>query len=40
MKRLKVILKRLFCLPPLPTVLIAVPSFMFVFIILLSLIHI
>ena len=34
MKRLKVILKRLFCLPPLPTVLIAVPSFMFVFIIL------
>lgn len=34
MKRLKAILKKLFFLPPLPTVLIAVPSFIFVFIML------
>lgn len=34
MERFKRILKRLFCLPPLPTVLIAVPSFVFVFVIL------
>ena len=34
MKRLKAILKRVFCLPPLPTVVIAVPSFVFVFVML------
>ena len=34
MKRLKQILRRLFCLPPLPTVLIAVPSFVLVFVML------
>lgn len=34
MERLKGILKKLFFLPPLPTVLIAVPSFIFVFVIL------
>ena len=34
MKRFKQILKKLFCLPPLPTVLIAIPSFVFVFVIL------
>ena len=34
MERLKVILKKIFFLPPLPTVLIAVPSFVFVFIML------
>ncbi len=31
MERFKKLLKKLFCLPPLPTVLIAVPSFVFVF---------
>lgn len=31
MERLKELLKKIFCLPPLPTVLIAVPSFVFVF---------
>ena len=34
MKRLKAVLKRVFCLPPLPTVLVAVPSFVFVFVML------
>ena len=34
MQRLKEIFKKLFCLPPLPTVLIAVPSFIFVFVML------
>ena len=34
MKRLKAILKKIFVLPPLPTVLIAVPSFLFVFVVL------
>ncbi|HIW74677.1 MAG TPA: hypothetical protein H9684_10160 [Firmicutes bacterium] len=34
MKRLKAVLKKLFFLPPLPTVLIAVPSFLFVFVML------
>lgn len=34
MERFKETLKRLFCLPPLPTVLIAVPSFVFVFVML------
>lgn len=34
MERLKAVLKKIFCLPPLPTVLIAVPSFLFVFIML------
>ena len=32
MKRFKQILKKLCCLPPLPTVLIALPSFVFVFV--------
>ena len=31
MERLKVVLRKLFCLPPLPTILIAVPSFVLVF---------
>lgn len=34
MKRLKVVLKKIFFLPPLPTILIAVPSFVFVFVML------
>ena len=34
MKRLKTFLKKLFFLPPLLTVLIAVPSYIFVFIML------
>lgn len=34
MNRFKAILKKLFCLPSLPTVLIAVPSFVFVFFVL------
>lgn len=34
MERLKAVLKKLFFLPPLPTVLIAVPSFIFVFVML------
>lgn len=34
MERFKRILKKLFCLPPLPTMLIAIPSFIFVFVIL------
>lgn len=34
MQRLKTVLKKLFFLPPLPTVLIAVPSFIFVFVML------
>ena len=34
MERLKTILKKIFVLPPLPTVLIAVPSFVFVFVML------
>ena len=34
MEKLKGILKKIFCLPPLPTVLIAVPAFIFVFVIL------
>ena len=34
MERLKQFLKKLFCLPPLPTVLIAIPSFVFVFVML------
>lgn len=34
MKRLKAVLKRVFCLPPLLTVVIAVPSFAFVFVML------
>lgn len=34
MERLKTILKKIFVLPPLPTVLIAVPSFIFVFVML------
>lgn len=34
MERLKQILKKLFFLPPLPTVLIAIPAFVFVFVIL------
>ena len=34
MGRLKSVLKKLFFLPPLPTVLIAVPSFLLVFILL------
>ena len=34
MQRLKQVLKRLFCLPPLPTVLISLPSFVFVFVML------
>ena len=34
MERLKIFLKKIFFLPPLPTVLIAVPSFLFVFVIL------
>ncbi len=34
MEHLKAVLKKLFFLPPLPTVLIAVPSFIFVFVIL------
>ena len=34
MKRFKTVLKKMFFLPPLPTVLIAVPSFIFVFIML------
>ena len=34
MQRLKAIIKKIFFLPPLPTVLIAVPSFLFVFVML------
>ena len=34
MKRLKAVLKKIFFLPPLPTVLISVPSFIFVFVML------
>ena len=34
MERLKAVLKKIFFLPPLPTVLIAVPSFIFVFVML------
>lgn len=34
MERIKAVLKRIFFLPPLPTVLIAVPSFLFVFLML------
>ena len=34
MKRIKVVLKKIFFLPPLPTILIAVPSFAFVFVML------
>lgn len=34
MEHLKAVLKKLFFLPPLPTVLIAVPSFIFVFVML------
>lgn len=34
MGKIKEILKKVFCLPPLPTVVIAVPSFIFVFIML------
>ncbi len=34
MERLKTVLKKIFVLPPLPTVLIAVPSFVFVFVML------
>ena len=34
MERLKAFLKKIFFLPPLPTVLIAIPSFIFVFIML------
>lgn len=34
MKRLKGVLRKIFFLPPLPTVLIALPSFVFVFIVL------
>ena len=34
MDRLKAVLKKIFFLPPLPTVLIAIPSFLFVFVML------
>lgn len=34
MARFKKLLRKMFCLPPLPTVLIAVPSFIFVFVML------
>lgn len=34
MERFKQILKKIFCLPPLPTVLVSVPSFIFVFVML------
>ena len=34
MKRLEAVLKKIFFLPPLPTILIAVPSFIFVFVML------
>ena len=34
MERIKGLMKKLFCLPPLPTILIAVPSFVFVFVML------
>lgn len=34
MRKIKDILKKIFCLPPFPTVVIAVPSFLFVFIML------
>ena len=34
MERLKAVLKKIFFLPPLPTLLIAVPSFIFVFVML------
>ena len=34
MESIKRIIKKIFCLPPLPTVLIAVPSFVFVFVML------
>ena len=36
MDQFKKVLKKLFCLPPLPTILISVPSFLFVFIVLAS----
>lgn len=36
MDQFKKVLKKLFCLPPLPTILISVPSYLFVFIVLAS----
>ena len=39
MKRLKSFLKKIFFLPPMPTVLIAIPSFIFVFVVLATGVH-